>query len=326
MEMEKPGKSGQGKKQPPIDEKPYDSAFKTMAEKASVLLIPLINEVFRTKYPLDATMELLHDERHITDARTGEQHVIATDSYFIIDGCPYHIECQSVGNRRMVLWMIEYDFHIALDAATGDGGKWKMSFPRSAIVYLRKAGKNAAKWENVQVKMPDGGTWNYRVPVVRAQTFSKEELFEKQLLILVPFYIFRYERMFAKLEGNAAARAAFLADLRDLRDRLEKRKPSDARMERAYREVYERLDYVCRHFLQKRVELKQEVSAIMGGRILETKALDAWDAGMEKGRKEERTSAIRKIMEKMKYTAEQAMEFLDIPEADYPEYLAMLKA
>ena len=119
---------------------------------------------------------------------------------------------------------------------------------------------------------------------------------------------------------------------------MELEKPSDARMERAYREVYERLDYVCRHFLQKRTKLKQEVSAIMGGRILETKALDAWDAGMEKGRKEGmekgmekgkkngQVSAIRKLMEKMKYTAEQAMEFLDIPEAEYPEYLAMLKA
>jgi len=234
--------------------------------------------------------------------------------------------------------MIEYDFHIALDAATGDDGKWEMSFPRSTIVYLRKAGKNAAKWETVQVKMPDGGTWNYRVPVVRAQEFSKQELFEKQLLLLVPFYIFRYERMFAKLEEDAAAREAFLADLRDLRDRLEKVRTTDARMERAYREVYERLDYVCRHFLQKRTKLKQEVSAIMGGRILETKALDAWDAGMEKGRKEGmekgmekgkkngQVSAIRKLMEKMKYTAEQAMEFLDIPEAEYPEYLAMLKA
>ena len=34
--------------------------------------------------------------------------------------------------------------------------------------------------------------------------------------------------------------------------------------------------------------------------------------------------ALRKVMEKMKIPAEQAMEFLDIPKSDYDKYLPLL--
>lgn len=47
-------------------------------------------------------------------------------------------------------------------------------------------------------------------------------------------------------------------------------------------------------------------------------------AGEAKGRAEETTNSIRKVMKNFKLSAEAAMEALEIPKTDFPKYLAML--
>jgi hypothetical protein len=44
----------------------------------------------------------------------------------------------------------------------------------------------------------------------------------------------------------------------------------------------------------------------------------------EEGIESNRLESIRIVMERLKYTAQQAMEFLKIPTADWPKYLAKL--
>ena len=43
----------------------YDDIFRTLCEKNTKLLIPIINEVFSTKYKITEEMELLSGEHHI---------------------------------------------------------------------------------------------------------------------------------------------------------------------------------------------------------------------------------------------------------------------
>ena len=47
--------------------------------------------------------------------------------------------------------------------------------------------------------------------------------------------------------------------------------------------------------------------------------------GREEGRTAELLLSIRKVMAKLNYTAEQAMEFLDVPKADYSRFLSLLQ-
>lgn len=42
--------------------------------------------------------------------------------------------------------------------------------------------------------MPSGKKVLYEVPTVQVQNFSKEDMFKKRLLILIPFYVLRYEK------------------------------------------------------------------------------------------------------------------------------------
>ena len=59
---------------------------------------------------------------------------------------------------------------------------------------------------NLKLVFPDGQSVNYKVPVLRMQWYSLEELLEKNLVMLLPFYIIRYEKLREQLEIDGTLR------------------------------------------------------------------------------------------------------------------------
>ena len=47
-----------------------------------------------------------------------------------------------------------------------------------------------------------GAACSYSLPVMKVQNYSIEEIFEKNLLFLIPFHIFSYEQNFGEYEAN----------------------------------------------------------------------------------------------------------------------------
>ena len=41
-----------------------------------------------------------------------------------------------------------------------------------------------------------GGTVQYDIPIMKVQKYSLDDIFEKRLLMLIPFYIFSHESSF----------------------------------------------------------------------------------------------------------------------------------
>ncbi len=101
----------------------FDDVFRTMLEKMPKLIIPLINEIFSTDYPMDIPIIQLRNEHQ---TKNGER---ITDSYFIIGEKRYHIECQSTKDSGMIIRMIEYDFSISLENIQQENGIYRMYFP-----------------------------------------------------------------------------------------------------------------------------------------------------------------------------------------------------
>ena len=73
----------------------FDDVFRTMVEKMTYLVVPLINEVFHTSYPEDVKIVHLRNEHQMED---GE---LITDARLLIGDKVYHIECQSVDDTTM---------------------------------------------------------------------------------------------------------------------------------------------------------------------------------------------------------------------------------
>ena len=49
---------------------------------------------------------------------------------------------------------------------------------------------------------------SYSVPTLQIKDYTVDELFEKKLLILLPFYLFKFVNEFDEMEENAERRKA----------------------------------------------------------------------------------------------------------------------
>ena len=237
----------------------FDDVFRTMVEKIPQLAVPLINEVFQTSYPEDVEIIQLRNEHH---QENGE---IITDSCLRIGRKLYHIECQSVDDTTMAIRMIEYDFAIALDSARKYGRRYRMEFPKSCVLYLR-SGKNTPDFLEVEVVFPDGQV--YRIPTVKLNEYKKDKIFEKNLLMFLPFYIMRYEKEIHRINQDPEKLQSLLDEYEDIRVMLEKELTETGRAE-LYTNLNKLItkisDYICRD----EEVVRERLGETMGGKVLE---------------------------------------------------------
>ena len=165
----------------------FDSVFKTMCEKTPKLLIPVINEIFKTDYNEKELVTLANNEHIKLNLKP-----IDTDSCIRIRDKYYHIECQSNPDGEMVIRMLEYDFFIALEKNRQLKDKDVIEFPQSAVLYLRNTSRTPNHL-NITVRFADGFEYPYKVPVVKVKEYSLQKILEKKLMFFVPYYIMRYE-------------------------------------------------------------------------------------------------------------------------------------
>ena len=260
----------------------FDDVFRTLLEKMPHLVIPLINEVFGTDYPDDIPIVQKRNE-HLT--ATG---IIITDSHLFIADKIYHIECQSTSDSAMVIRMIQYDFATALEYAEKENGKYRIYFPQSCVLYLR--GKNGPDFLEMELVMPDGQCVNYKVPVIRAERYTSDMIFQKKLLFLLPFYIIRYEKSVKKIEEDDAAFQALIAEYGEIGKKLETEFLAEGK-EREYRDLIGLIGRILDYVFKKSSRTRKGIGDIMGGQVLELES-EKFDRllreGLEKARMEGR--------------------------------------
>lgn len=239
----------------------FDSVFKTMVQKEPRLLIPFVNEVFCRNYPQDAQIVRFSDEHE------GVRGTVIDDTVFRLQDKIYHVECQSTADSAMVIRMIEYDFPIALESALDAGAPYGMEFPASCVLFLRH-GKNTPDELSIKVKLPSGDSFDYVTKVVKAQSYSSQQLVAKRLLILVPYYLMRYEQDIPQIANDPMLADQLIAKCSELRGELESLtvKSGDTVL---YEELVELIIKVSDHLFASTEALRKRVRKAMGGEVLE---------------------------------------------------------
>ena len=249
----------------------FDDVFRTMQEKMPEQTIPLINDVFGTQYPIDTEIIQGRNEHH---TENGE---VTTDSYLAIGRKRYHIECQSTEDQTMVLRMIEYDFAIGLENAMKVDGTYRIQLPHPCILYLR--GEKQVKYLSLELVLFDGQIIKYQVPVIRMEWYSLNEIIEKNLVILLPFYMMRYEKMKDRIEKDTAQRERIFQEYRSIEQYLEKIFLKKG-MEKEFRDMTELISRIIDYIFSKQQEVRKGLGEIMGGKVLELES----DKLIKKGR------------------------------------------
>ncbi len=308
---------------------PYDDVFRTLVNDCTSLMIPVVNEVFGEHYTGEEKVTILPGERFIKRQGTDTKEKI-TDSCFEIHGITikrYHMECQSTADHSMLIRMFEYDSQIALDNGEVIGNCLTLTFPCSAVLYLRHT-KNTPDVMTLEIKTP-GGDISYEIPVLKTQKYTIEEIFDKRLLFLIPFYIFTYESHFSEYEENGKKLKELRNEYALIRQRLDELSRIGQISEYVKCTLVDMSNKVIEQLASKYAKVRKEVTSVMGGKILEYEAKTILQRGIQAGLQEGRQAGLQEgrlqsYIEMVKegfLPVSEAAKRLDMKEEELKKYL-----
>ena len=281
-----------------ITSTPYDDVFRTMLNDCSRFILPLLNEVFGENYDGTETIVFANDYHYQNKQNGAEDKIITDASFKVIKGDiekKYHLECQSTIDNSMVLRFFEYDSQIALDDATiekivgDDGGKKSdgvltVTFPHSAVLYLR-SNKNTGDVMTIRF-VTLGGELKYDIPIIRMQSYSLEDIWEKEIYLLIPFYIFTHEANFPKYNEDENLLQGLVNEFKEICIKMEELTQQGKMSELERRIIIELSKKVIDNIARKYEKIRKGVDGIMGGKVIETEAKKMYNRGISEGRNE----------------------------------------
>lgn len=225
-----------------------------------------------------------------------------TDTNFRIIGKTikkYHLECESsLPDGKIAIRLFEYDAQIALDEGEITEETLTVAFPHTAVIYLRAYKKTPDKMKYVIIT--PGGTVAYNVPIMKVQTYSLDDIFDKRLLFLIPFYIFSHEKGFPEYNRNEQKLEKLKQEYMDILARLDDLERQEIIGAFDKRTIIEISGDVLKEITKKYENLQKGVGGIMSGALLETSA--------RKLRNEANKETARRMLKRGKLTLEEIAE------------------
>ena len=287
---------------------PYDDVYRTILTDASDLILPVINEVFGTKFTGDERIELLQNESPY-EADDGSVEKRITDSYMKVydHGKPryFHIECQSSEDGNMILRIFEYDSLIARRYATINNADMDVYYPESALMALRSTDRTPNKMK-ITIHTPGNGELSYDVPILKVKQYSIDEIFAKRLYFLIPFHIFKFEKELPDCNSNDEKLVEIKAYYAKLMKRLYLVSKAGELPEFYVIMIRNLSMYVVESLAAKYNKVKKGLGDVMGGKVLNYEAKDILNKGIKQGlergksdgKHEERIALIRQMLSK----------------------------
>ncbi len=251
----------------------YDGAFRTILNDCWKLIIPVINEIFGETYTGEEEIQFFPNEHFIDQQDEADKERITDTNFTVFGKIPkkYHIECESsLPDGRITIRLFEYDAQIALDEGEVTEETLTVTFPNTAVLYLRTYKKTPDKMKYVIIT--PGGTVQYDVPIMKVQKYSLDDIFEKRLLMLIPFYIFSHENSFPEYNSNEQKLAELKAEYQEILERLDELEQQGVIGAFDKRTIIELSNDVIKEIAQKYVNVQKGVGDIMGGALIETSA------------------------------------------------------
>ncbi len=299
----------------------YDGAFRTILNDCRKLIIPVINEIFSEHYTGEEDIRFFPNEHFLDQQDVADKERI-TDTNFQIIGITakkYHLECESsLPDGRITIRLFKYDAQIALDEGEVTEETLTVTFPNTAVMYLRAYKKTPDKMKYVIIT--PGGTVQYDVPIMKVQSYSLDEIFEKRLLMLIPFYIFSHEKSFSEYNNNELKLEELKTEYRTILERLDDLEKQGIIGAFDKRTIIELSSDVIREIARKYENVQKGIGAMMRGPLIQTEARTILNRGISETKKE---TALR-MLKMGKLTAEEIVEYSALSVAEV-EQLANLQ-
>ena len=299
----------------------YDGAFRTILNDCRKLIIPIINEIFGETYTGEEEIRFFPNEHFLDQQDEADKERITDTNFTVFGKVPkkYHLECESsLPDGKITIRLFEYDAQIALDEGEVTEETLTVTFPNTAVLYLRTYKKTPDKMKYVIVT--PGGTVQYDVPVMKVQAYSLDDIFEKSLLMLIPFYIFSHEKGFPEYNSNERKLAELKAEYRKILERLDGLEQQGIIGAFDKRTIIELSGDVIKEIAQKYENVQKGVGDLMRGVLIETSTRTILNQGISQNQRE---TALR-MLKGEKMTVEEIAEYTGLSVTDV-EQLAGLQ-
>ncbi|MDE5747442.1 MAG: hypothetical protein K2I21_07685 [Acetatifactor sp.] len=177
-------------------QKLWDESTKVISLEMTHRLLPVIKEAYGKDYPPGTPIQLLSTE-HSTylDDPSKDPSSRLMDIAILVNGTDYyHIESQMDNDHQMIIRMVAYDLHFAIQHNTTRdmlSRETILRFPQSIVIYPES---NSHIPDTLQCRLifPDGSQHVYQIPTIRIQAYSLETIHKKHLDFFIPFTLLRF--------------------------------------------------------------------------------------------------------------------------------------
>ena len=133
------------------------------------------------------------------------------------------------------------------------------------------------------------------MPILKLKDYKCDDILDKELYFLIPFYLFNFESEFDKIEaGNQEFIDSFNIRYREIYEKLRKRYEAGRISARTYSKIIEMSKKVIMALTGNKRVVREEAEKIMGGQVLETETETVYREGVKEGHEE----GIREGLEK----------------------------
>ena len=266
----------------------YDDAFRTMIEKCDDLVFPMLNYMFGEHYG-NGDQIIRGSNEEFSQQDGGRLKKRITDSQLVIlsggERKRYHIECESSTKAEGVLVRIfEYGSQIALDDAilSCDEFRLVVNYPRAGVLFLRNS-TNVPDKMTIEIRTPDGKTCDYSVSVIRENDFTLDDMFDKELYFLLPFYLFQYEDELPRLNADQVYLQSLLDEYDGIADRLNELVEAGKLSSRSRYVIIQMIKRVSDKLAMAQEHVRQKVGDVMGGHVIDLDIFQAEDKAKAEG-------------------------------------------
>lgn len=175
----------------------WDEILKAVFLTKPQQLFHLFKEVYGKEYPPDTSIQFISTEysTFLDSPNTKAPSSQLMDFAILIGGTDYyHIECQMENDKGMVIRMVAYDFHFALQHCTSTQpatGEIVMRFPDSVVIYPEK-NRNLPDTLHCRIIFADKSEHIYQIPTIKVQSYSLDEIHQKHLNFFLPYTLLRF--------------------------------------------------------------------------------------------------------------------------------------
>ncbi|WP_022780126.1 hypothetical protein [Butyrivibrio sp. AE3009] len=266
----------------------YDDAFRTMETECDDIVIPFVNYFYNENYDKTAVITRMRNEHFIEHQdKTDEKRI--TDSHFTITykgtSKKYHWECESKKyDGSLLVKLFEYDSQVAVDTSVVRGSVLRVNFPNTGLLLLRKSARTPDT-ARIILTTP-GGKLEYDAKIAKFSDYTIDSIFAHRLYLLIPFYIFNYEKQFKAINKDSSRTEELAEVYKNIIARLDKELQAGNLSAYSYGVIIRLTHKVLYKLTIKHKTVQEKVGGVMGGKVLDLPEVRLYHQGVEEGRKE----------------------------------------